>query len=49
MKSPVVTRDDTKVIIECFGVGSAETCEKQIKKVLNNRSLKFIIRKGMRG
>jgi len=47
-KKPKITREETKVIIECFDEGAAVTCEKNIVKVLNNRMLAMALRRQMK-
>lgn len=48
MKKPSITREGNIVHIDCYDEKAAETCRKEIEKVLNNRMIGYMIRKQMR-
>lgn len=45
MKKPEITRENNVVLIKCPDENSAITCEKEIRKVLNNRMLLFMMKR----
>jgi len=47
-KKPKITREQNKVIIDCFEEEAAKICEKNIIKVLNNRLLAMQLRRKMK-
>ena len=47
-KKPIITREASRVIIECHEEKAAMTCEREISKVLKNRMLAFMMKRQMR-